>query len=428
VGARLAHAHLLRLAPAASRATDTPRAQTTGMTANPLWGPDWAAVRRLWRLDPDIVHLNHGSFGAAPAMVRAEQDRWRAVAEANPTGFFWRMLPRELAKVRERVAGFVGADAADLALLPNASTAIGGVLASVELEAGDEVLITNHCYGGVRAAVEETCRRRRATPRTVVLSFDVLADVRAVVETIVAGITDRTRLAIVEHVTSPTGAVIDVAAVVHALRHRGVTVAIDGAHAPGSVAVDIGAIDADYYAANLHKWCCAPVGAGFVAVAARRRAGFRPAVVGSHWEDGFPAGVEWWGTADYSALLSAPAALALLEEIGVDRLRSHNHSLAALGQELVGAAVGTASPQYAYASMSLVPLPDGVASSEVTARSLRETVAADLGIEAMILAHDGRGYVRLSAHAYNCPNDYELLATGLPVLLTEATSPQQRRG
>jgi isopenicillin-N epimerase len=398
------------------------------VSANPLWGPDWPAVRRLWRLDDAIVHLNHGSFGAAPAMVLAEQDRWRALAEANPTGFFSRMLRPELAAVRERVADFVGADAGGLALVPNASSGIAAVLGSVELQPGDEVLVTDHCYRGVRAAAEQTCRRARARLRTAELSLAALAEPGSVADIIMACVTRRTRLLIIDHITSPTGAIIDVASIATAFRDRGIAVAVDGAHAPGSVLLDVDAIDADFYTANLHKWCCAPAGAGFIVVAPRRRHSFRSAIIGSHWDEGFPAGAEWWGTSDYSAMLSSPAALALLEHLGLDRVRHHNLSLAALGQQLVCAAIGTTPPPCLHASMSLVPLPEGVASTDAEALRLRRSLASEHGIEAMVLTHGGNGYVRLSAHAYNSPADYERLAAGLPSLIDAATSTPQDRG
>ncbi|HEY6378495.1 MAG TPA: aminotransferase class V-fold PLP-dependent enzyme, partial [Candidatus Dormibacteraeota bacterium] len=203
----------------------------------------------------------------------------------------------------------------------------------------------------------------------------------------------------------------------------GVTVAVDGAHAAASVALDVAAVGADYYIANLHKWCCAPRGVGFVAVDEGSRAAFRPAVVGSRWDEGFPAAMEWWGTADYSALLCAPSALDMLDRLGVLRVRDHGQRLAAWGQGIVAAALGTTPQRLPHAAMALVPLPPGIADTRPEARRLREVIADRLAAEVVVVAHGGRGYLRLSAHVYNRPGDYERLAAGLPQVLGDAAGP-----
>lgn len=384
---------------------------------NELWGPDWAEVRDLWPLDRAVTHLNHGSFGAVPAPVADEQGRWRGMVESNANRFFERVLEPEMSAVRDRVGEFVGADPARLVLTPNVTMAIAGVLASTPLESGDEVLVTSHVYSGVRAAAGEACRRAGAELRIAPLGIDLLADAPATVEAVLGQCSGRTRLAIVEHVTSPTAAVIDVGAMVAALRDRGVPVLVDGAHAPGALELSVDAIGADYYAGTLHKWCCAPVGAAFIAVAPERVAGYHGAVPGARSTAGFPAGLEWWGTADYTALLSVPAGLALLRRLGVERVRAHNVALAAWGRDLLQGALRTAPVACRHASMTLVGLPDGVATTLVDARALRQVLAEAHGIETMVVAHEGRGYLRLSAYVYNAPADYRRLATAVTGVL-----------
>lgn len=393
-----------------------------GTEANTLWGEDWPAARALWGLDRSIAHLNHGSFGAVPIPVLEEQQRWRERAEANPMRFHERELPRLFDGVRERVAGFVNADPAGLVLLPNATAAMASVLASKALEPGDHVLVTNHAYAGVRAAAHIACVAARAQMREAILDLDILHDVSQVLAALDACITARTRLVFIDHITSPTGAVLDVRTLVAELHERGLAVAVDGAHAPGSVDIDVAAVGADYYAGSLHKWCCAPRGAGFIAIDPVRRAEFRPAVVGSRWEDGFPTGVEWWGTADYSALLSAPSALDLLETLGVRRVRQHGYRLAEWGQALIAAALGTDVPALPHAAMTIVPLPQGIARTPAEARRLQADVAERLGAEVMMVAHAEGGYLRLSAHVYNRPAEYELVAAGLPAILAETVA------
>jgi isopenicillin-N epimerase len=390
-----------------------------GTEANILWGEDWPLVRALWRLDRSVAHLNHGSFGAVPVPVLEEQQRWRNRADANPNRFHERELPRLLDGVRERVAGFVGADPAGLVLLPNATAGMASVLASAALEPDDELLVTDQAYPGVRAAACVACAGARGHMRVAALGIDILHDVSQVLAALNAGITPRTRLVIVDHITSPTAAVLDVRTLVADLHARGLAVAIDGAHAPGSLDLEVAAIGADYYIGNLHKWCCAPRGAGFIAIAPARRADFRPAVVGSRWEDGFPNAMEWWGTADYSALLSAPKAFDLMEKLGRRRVREHGSRLAEWGQRMVADALGTAVPALPHAAMTLVPLPAGIACTHDKARYLQAEVAERLRAEVMLVAHANRGYLRLSAHAYNRPAEYELLARRLPAMLRE---------
>lgn len=381
------------------------------------WGSDWTSVRALWQLDDGILHLNHGSFGAVPVPVLDAQARWRDRVERNPTRFFERELAPLLDGVRARIADFVGADPAGLLLVPNVTTGIAAVLASTPLAAGDEVLVTDHTYIGARAAVDAACAQAGATVRAVELALDSLADPAAVQAALCAAVSGRTRLAVVDHITSPTGAILAIGPLVAALRARGVVVAVDGAHAPGAVALDVSDVDADYYVGTLHKWCCAPRGAAFLAIAPARRGRVRAAVVGSRAAEGFPAGLEWWGTADHSALLSAPAALDLLEGLGANRVREHNHRLAAQAQVILAEALGTEPPRLAHASMALVLLPPRVVTTPADAGALRILVADRLRAEVVITSQRGRGCLRLSAHLYNRRGDYEQLAAGLPELL-----------
>jgi isopenicillin-N epimerase len=391
-----------------------------GSDGNEIWGDDWAAARALWRLDPAVAHLNHGSFGAVPAPVLEVQEQWRQRAESNPTGFHERELPRLLDGVRERVASFVGAEPDGLVLLPNVTAAMGAVFASAGLSPRDEVLITDHAYTGVRAAADVACRSAGAVLREVRLGLDILDNCSQVLAAITAGISSRTRLVVIDHITSPTGAVLDVRTLVANLRERDLSVAVDGAHAPGSLDLDVAAVGADHYVGNLHKWCCAPRGAGFIAVAPAQRPALRTALIGARWEEGFPAAMEWWGTADYSALLSAPSALDLLEHLGPARVREHGHRLAAWGQEIVATALDTQAPHLPHAAMTLVALPHGIACTRAEADRLRAVIAERLGAEVMLVPHAGRGYLRLSAHVYNRPREYELLAAGLMSVLGDA--------
>src|SRR5262245_137851 len=297
----------------------------------------WDRVGELFPLDPDIAYLNHGAFGVCPEPVRRAQQRLRDEMEANPTAFFTRGLYDRLAHTRRHVAVFLGADPDCSALIPNASAATQIVFNTLGLAAGDEVLLTSHTYGAVRLAAG------RAGLRVVDAHFQAGATDDEVVAAIAGAVDpDRTRLAIVDHVTSPTAMVLPVARIVAALRERGVPVMVDGAHAPGMLPVDVSAIAADFWVGNVHKWAFAPRPTALLVVAREQRDQAQPLVVSWRQPAGFPDAVEYGGTLDYTSWLSAPTGLHFMRTLGVDRVRRHNAELAAYGQRVVGEALRTA--------------------------------------------------------------------------------------
>jgi isopenicillin-N epimerase len=379
---------------------------------NPLWGEDWPEVRRHWLLDRDLAHLNHGSFGAVPLRVMIAQGRIRAEAEANPNAFFGRNLAERAEQARISAAGFLRADPGGFAFVRNATTGVNTVLSSVDVRSGDQVLITDHAYGAVRLAAERECRRAGA--ELVVQPVPLEGD--AILEAVVSGVTPRTRLAIVDHIASPTAVVFPVAALVSELRARGVLSLVDAAHAPGMVDVDLAALDPDFWTGNFHKWCCAPRGAGGLFVREEHRADVAPLVASWDVGQGFPRAFGWLGTDDYSAYLAVPKAIEFLEGLGWDGLREHNRTLARLGRRMVAEAIGARELELGEA-MTLVPLPDGVATDEDAARALTARIAVEVRCEVAITVWRGRGFVRLSAQAYNAPSEYERLGAGLRELL-----------
>ena len=366
-----------------------------------------------------MAHLNHASFGAVPTTVVAEQDRWRAIMESNPTGFFWRVLPDAYERARVAAARFVGADPDGFAFTPNATTAINTVLASLGLTRGDEVLLTDHGYGAIRLAAERACQRTGATVvvQPVPLPLHETGELR---DSVMAGITDRTRLAIVDHIASPTGVRFPVEELVRDLRQRQVLSLIDGAHAPGMVELDIEALGADFWTGNFHKWVCAPRGAAGLYVRAEHRDGIVPLVTSWDALEGFVKSFGWLGTNDYTAFLTVPAAIGFMEELGWERVRRHNHELAAFGAKALREALGTAPPTDAdvFEAMTIVALPDGVADTEDETKALSRRIAEAMGAEVAAFPWQGRGYIRLSAQAYNAPGEYEAVAAGLRTLLS----------
>ena len=363
------------------------------MSDAPEWPGDHDAVRALWTLDEDVAFLNHGSFGATPRPVLEEQARWRARLEAQPVDFLVRRYPDHVAEARAEVAAFLGADPARLVFVPNATTGTETVLAAL-VSPGDRVVVNDHVYPSVALALAA----RGAEVEMVAFDLDAPA------ETLLDAVDERTRLVVVDAVTSVTGMVMPVAEVVAGCRERGVPCHVDAAHAPGLLPVDLGALDPDYWTGNLHKWVCAPKGAAVLY--ARDPV---PPLVTSHGSGlGFHAEHDWPGTFDPSAWLSVPAALRLLGELGWDTVRTYGRDLASWGAGLTG----LPRPVPAERQEAMVLLDAGLTTYS-DALDAREAIWERDRVEVAATGWRGRGWLRLSAAAYNRPSDYERLAAAL---------------
>ncbi len=366
--------------------------------------------REAWALAPDVLHLNHGSFGAVPHAVRAAQDDWKDIIESNPTGFLSRRLVEELDTVRHAAAVFLHADPRGLVFLPNVTWAAAMVLTSVPVGPGDEILISDDTYQGVRAAVQEACASAGARLVQAQVPSGNFADGEAVTHAVERALTPRTKLAIIDHITSPTAALIDPTPTVQRCHANGTAVLIDGAHAPGMLAVDVDLCGADFYAGVFHKWCCAPLGTGFLAVAPQWRDRMHSPAPGSESDQGFPTGLEWSGTTDFSGLLAIPTALNLLNSVGVDSLRERNAALVNAGAAMVAKAINREPPAPSPIAMVTLELPSRLSTDAAGCRALRARVATELRAEVVIGLARGRTVLRLSAQAYNREDDYQQLA------------------
>ncbi|MDH6140556.1 isopenicillin-N epimerase [Kitasatospora sp. GP30] len=368
----------------------------------------------LFPLDPTVAHLNHGSYGAMPIEVSRAQDAFRAEQEADPDGFFWE-LPGRVAAARTALARLLGADPAGLALLSNVTEAVAVALDSIPFAPGDEILVTDHGYGVVNLAAERRAAECGATVRTVPVPLDAADPADAVL----AAVAPRTRAAILDKITSPTARELATPALLRALAARGVVTLVDAAHAPGMLPVALDVEPADFWFGNLHKWAFAPRPTALLAVSAPWRSRVRPLTYSWEHAGGFPGNVEWRGTADYTGWLAAPAALALLERLGLDRVREHNARLAGYGQrQLVERAGLAALPLSPGVAMAAVRLPAGVAEAEEQVRPLMEAVRDRLGARVAVRPWPGGGVLRVSAQVYNRPEEYRTLADGLAKLLT----------
>ncbi len=375
------------------------------------------AIRSEWGLDPDFLTVNHGSYGATPRTVLAVQAEWRRRMEAQPTRFFAREVPGALREAAATLARFLGAEPDGVAFVPNATTGANAVLRSMKLEPGDEILHASHVYNAVRNTM--TYVAERAGAKVVVAEVPYpRPEPAAIPSNIERAIGKRTRIVVIDHVTSPSGLVLPLAEIVALCRAAGVPVLVDGAHGPGQVPLDLGRLGADWYVGTCHKWLCAPKGCGFLYARADRRAGLHPVTISHGYGQGFAAEFDWTGTMDPSAFLALPAAIQFFQRLGGPELMERNRRLAAEAGKLVAARLGTevgARPEMAGA-MASVRLPLGGITNRAETAPVRQALLA-AGTDAPVHAIDGRPWLRLSAYAYNEMADYERLAELLPGVL-----------
>jgi isopenicillin-N epimerase len=374
-----------------------------------------------WRLDPDYSYLNHGTVGAPPLRVLLRQQQLRDEIERLPARFMLRELAgeqpapwRRESRLREAaapVADFLGARRDDLVFVPSVTTGINAVLRSISLAPGDEVVISELAYGAVALAATVVTRERQATLRTVELPQPIRRR-DEVVHAFVAALTPRSRLVVVDHITAQTALVMPVAEIAAACRQRGVPVLVDGAHAPGSLAVDIPALGVDYYAANLHKWAHAPRACGILWAAPDRQPDLRHPVISWGSGQGFLREFEWNATADPTTYLSAPDGIALLHEWGFAAVLDYIHELAWEGGQLLASRWGTTldTPRDMVGAMVTVPLPERAGATPQDATRLRLSLLDDDRIEVQLHAWQGRLWTRVSAQVYNDRSDIERLA------------------
>ncbi len=391
-------------------------------------------LRALWSLDPAVVFLNHGSFGACPRVIQAEQARLREQIEREPVQFYLHAYPRLVDAARSDVAAFVGARPEDLVFVRNASAGVNAVLGQLALAPGDELLTTDHTYAACHNALVHYSERAGARVVVAKVPFPVSGP-DEVIAAVMAHVGPRTRLAFLDHVTSPTGLVFPISALVAALADRGVDTLVDGAHAPGMLALDLEKLGAAYYTGNFHKWVCAPKGAAMLHVRRDRQARLHPQVI-SH---GYRAGGErpalwqefdWVGTDDPTPWLCLPLALQWLAELmpgGWPALRDHNHRLVLAGRDRIAAALGLTppAPDSMLGSLAVLPLPPSIAatdhrSSLLEAHPLQVQLFSEHGIEVPVYAWPtaARQWLRVSAQAYNRLADYDALAAALAAKVT----------
>ncbi len=378
------------------------------------------SVLPLWPLDPAATYLNHGTVGVVPSRVAEAQQALRARIERHPSRFMLRDLwaftgsatgrPTLMRQAAAEIAAFVGARAQDLVFVDNTTTGVNAVLRSTPLAPGDEVLVTDHIYGGLLTAVQYIARTAGATVRVAEMPYPAF-DAAASIDLMAGAITDRTRLVIVEHIAAESGLVFPVGDMVRACKARGATVLVDGAHVPGALPLDVSAIGADYYVANLHKWAMAPRSSAFMVVAPAQQASLHPAVISWGLDQGFLQEFDWVGTRDPTPWLIAPEGVRFLHELGYDALRKYNHDLAWYTAQYLTDRWGTPLKidESAVGCMVSVMTPESIGSTKPDAVRLRDRLLFEHDIEVQVHARAGRVWVRVSAQAYNERADVEKL-------------------
>lgn len=383
----------------------------------------------VWPLDRKVVFLNHGSFGSCPKPVLAAQTEWRRRLERQPIFFLVNELEGLLDSARARLAEFIGASAEDVVFVSNATAGVNTVVRSLDWRPGDELLTTNHAYNACANALKYTAERVGARVVAAPVPFPFETE-EQIIEPILAAVTPHTRLALIDHITSPTGVVFPIERIVRALADRGVDTLVDGAHAPGMVPLNLNQLGAAYYTGNCHKWLCAPKGAAFLHVRRDKQAPIRPLVI-SHGANSkrtdrsqYLIEFAWTGTGDPSPWLCIPEAIKFVGGLlpgGWPAVMARNHNLAVAARRLLSGMLQAPAPcpEEFLGSMAALPLPDATGAESLQpplfTDVLHDRLQSEFAIEVPVMpwpAHPQR-WLRVSAQLYNSLAQYRRLGQTL---------------
>lgn len=367
--------------------------------------------RNEWQLDPKFAFLNHGSYGATPRTVIAEQNRWRDRMEQHPTGFMTDELPTALRVAAAHLANFVGCNGTDIAFVENATTGCNAVFNSLRVSDGDEMLVTDHCYPAIRNAAEHVSKKTGARVVEAKISFPITAPDQ-IVDAVVSKLNPKTRIVVLDHISSPTAIIFPVEELASLCRRAGASVLIDGAHGPGMLPLEISSMGVDWYVGNCHKWLMAPKGSAFIWTDPKQQGLIHPLTISHSYRLGYTAEFDWIGTRDPSAWLSVPAAIKFHALLGGPTLRERNIKLACDSATRLAHDWKTqrGTPDELTGSIATVRLPLSGAATVERATELRKWLFESHRIELAITPFAGSLWARISAHAYNEPADYRRLS------------------
>ncbi len=383
----------------------------------------------VWSLDPKVTFLNHGSFGSCPKPILERQQQLRAELERQPVAFLVGRLTPLLDESRNILSDLIGADPADMVFVHNATVGVNSVLRSLEFKPGDEILCTVHDYNACRNVARYVAQRSGAKIVEVNVPLPVACR-QQVVDAVLAKVTPRTRLAMLDHITSPTALVFPIEDLVRELNQRGVDTLVDGAHTAGMLPLDLNTLGAAYYTGNCHKWLCTPKGAGFLWVRRDRQEGIQPATIShgynkprrgySPFQDGF----DWPGTWDPTPWICVGDSIQFISKLlpgGLPALMKRNHDLAMLGRKILCERLGLTpiGNEEMLGSMAAVILPDEIGRRHSMGQmagdannGLHDQLLAEFNIEVPVMCWPAppQMVLRFSAQAYNYPAQYERLA------------------
>ncbi len=368
-------------------------------------------------LDPSIHFLNHGSFGATPKPVFYEYQRWQRELENQPVEFLGRRHNTLMAESRAVLANYLGTRAENVVYTQNATIALNIVARSLELGPRDEVLSTDHEYGAIDRTWRFLSKEHKFTYINQKISIPLTNKDRWVQE-FWSGVTPRTKVIFLSHITSSTAILFPVEEIICRAREAGIITVIDGAHAPGQIPLALDSLGADFYAGNLHKWLCAPKGAGFLYAQPDMQHSLKPLVVSWGYESETPSGSifidhhEWWGTRDIAAFLSVPAAIEFQEKHSWDKVRVECHELACDAQKRICSLTGLpqlhSDPDLWFRQMVSLPLP-----ADTDINTLKERLYNQYRIEVPLIDWNGYKLIRVSIQGYNTSDDVDALAHAL---------------
>jgi isopenicillin-N epimerase len=367
-------------------------------------------------LDPDVVFLNHGSFGACPKPVFEAYQNWQLELERRPIEFLGRRADTLLGEARAKLGTYLHTNSDDLIFVPNATVGINTIARSLDLQPGDEILTTNHEYGAIDKTWAFICRKTGACIARHTVELPVTS-AHEFVESFWQAVTPHTRVISISHITSPTALIFPIEEICRRARSAGILTIIDGAHAPGQIPVDLTALDADFYSGNCHKWLCAPKGAGFLYARAEHQPLIAPLVISHGWVDAstFVSRNQWQGTRDIAAFLSVPAAIEFQETHDWDEVRRQCHELSRETRQHITDLTGLEplSPDSTewFAQMIAAPIPAG------DMEELKRTLYDEFRIEVPVFAWNGLNLVRVSLQGYNTHEDADRLLEALEKLL-----------
>jgi len=380
-----------------------------------------SALKALFLLDPDIVFLNHGSFGACPLPVFETYQALQHELERQPVAFLGRQAAARLAHAREKLATYLGVAADEVVYFPNPTTAMNMVARSLRLQPNDEILTTDHEYGAMDRTWHFICQQTGARYVRQPIPLPV-TEADAWLETFWSGVNERTKLIFLSHITSPTALTFPVEAICHRARAAGLLCIVDGAHAPGHIPLNLPAIGADLYTGACHKWLCAPKGAAFLYARHETQHWLEPLVVSWGYESDRPSASsfidyhEWQGTRDLAAFLTVPAAIEFQAQHDWDAVRQQCHQLACDTRQRLNALTGLEpicpdSPQW-FTQMFAARLP-----AHTDLEALKQRLYDEFRVEVPVVSWNHQKFIRVSFQGYNTQGDADILVEALKRLL-----------